>query len=45
MRTGQTVTIRVNYHQDLVIPMIAALLPHDINNRMILSGEVTMVIN
>jgi Flp pilus assembly protein TadG len=44
-RTGQTVTVRVNYHQDLLIPMIAALLPHDAGGRMILSGEVTMVIN
>ena len=44
-RTGQTVTVRVNYHQDLIIPMISALLPHDPGGRMILSGEVTMVIN
>lgn len=44
-RTGQTVTVRVNYHQDLLIPFIAALLPRDGNGRMILSGEVTMVIN
>ena len=44
-RTGQQVTIRVTYHQDLLIPFIANFLPRDGNGRMILSGEVTMVIN
>ena len=44
-RTGQTITIRVTYHQDLIIPMIAALLPQDANGRLALPGEVTMVVN
>ncbi len=44
-RTGQTVTVQVRYHQDLLIPLIAALLPRDGNGRMILTGEVTMIIN
>jgi Flp pilus assembly protein TadG len=44
-RTGQTVTVQARYHQDLIIPLIAALLPRDGNGRMILTGEVTMVIN
>jgi Flp pilus assembly protein TadG len=44
-RTGQTATVQVRYHQDLLIPMISALLPRDGNGRMILTGEVTMVIN
>lgn len=44
-RTGQTVTVRAVYHQDLIIPMIAALLPKDANGRLALPGEVTMVIN
>jgi Flp pilus assembly protein TadG len=44
-RTGQTVTVRATYHQDLIIPMISALLPRDANGRLGLPGEVTMVIN
>jgi len=44
-RVGQSVTVQVRYHQDLLIPLIAALLPRDGNGRMILTGEVTMVIN
>ena len=44
-RTGETVTVRLRYHQDLMIPLIAALLPNDGNGRMVLTGEVTMVLN
>jgi Flp pilus assembly protein TadG len=44
-RTGQTITVRATYHQDLIIPMISALLPQDANGRLALPGEVTMVIN
>lgn len=44
-RAGQTVTVRVTYHQDLIIPLIAALLPQDAGGRLALTGEVTMVIN
>lgn len=44
-RTGQTITVRAVYHQDLIIPMIAALLPLDAGGRLALPGEVTMVIN
>ena len=44
-RTGQTVTVRAQYHQDLMIPFISALLPKDGSGRMVLTGEVTMVIN
>ena len=44
-RQGQTVTVQVRYHQDLMIPLISAFLPKDSNGRMILTGEVTMVIN
>ena len=44
-RTGQTVTVQARYHQDLLIPFISALLPKDGYGRMILTGEVTMVIN
>lgn len=44
-RTGQKVTVRLTYHQDLIIPMIAALLPQDAGGRLALAGEVTMVVN
>ena len=44
-RAGQTITVRATYHQDLIIPMIAALLPQDAGGRLALPGEVTMVIN
>jgi len=44
-RTGQTITVRATYHQDLIIPMIAELLPKDANGRLALVGEVTMVVN
>ncbi|TAK02692.1 MAG: pilus assembly protein [Chloroflexota bacterium] len=44
-RTGQTVTVRAQYHQDLLIPFISAFLPQDGNGRLVLTGEVTMVIN
>lgn len=44
-RTGQTITVRATYHQDLIIPLISALLPKDANGRLALPGEVTMVIN
>lgn len=44
-RTGEQVTVRATYHQDLVIPLIAALLPKDAGGRMQLVGEVTMVLN
>lgn len=44
-RTGWRITVRANYHQDLVIPLIAALLPRDAGGRLVLAGEVTMVVN
>jgi Flp pilus assembly protein TadG len=44
-RTGERITVNATYHQDLVIPLIAALLPKDTNGRMGLGGAVTMVIN
>ena len=44
-RVGQRVMVRATYHQDLVIPLISALLPRDAGGRMQLVGEVTMVIN
>ena len=44
-RTGEQLTVRASYHQDLVIPLIANLLPRDSNGRMQLVGEVTMVLN
>jgi hypothetical protein len=44
-RTGQQVTVTATYHQDLIIPLISAMLPKDANGRMGLGGTVTMVIN
>jgi Flp pilus assembly protein TadG len=44
-RVGQQVTVRALYHQDLIIPLIAQLLPRDAGGRLGLTGEVTMVIN
>jgi Flp pilus assembly protein TadG len=44
-RIAQQLTVRATYHQDLIIPLIAALLPKDAGGRMQLVGEVTMVIN
>ena len=44
-RTGERITVNATYHQDLVIPLISALLPKDGNGRMSLGGTITMVIN
>ncbi|HJR71202.1 MAG TPA: hypothetical protein VKA43_14260, partial [Gammaproteobacteria bacterium] len=44
-RTGEQVTVRATYHQDLVIPLIAELLPRDGGGRLRLTGEVAMVVN
>jgi Flp pilus assembly protein TadG len=44
-RIGQQITVRATYHQDLIIPIIAQLLPRDANGRIGLAGEVTMVQN
>jgi Flp pilus assembly protein TadG len=44
-RTGEQVTVRAGYHQDLIVPLISAFLPKDSGGRMVLTGEVTMVIN
>ena len=44
-RVGYQITVRATYHQDLIIPIIAQLLPKDANGRLGLTGEVTMVQN
>ncbi|CAN5623574.1 hypothetical protein BH20CHL7_BH20CHL7_00540 [soil metagenome] len=44
-RVGQQVTVRATYHQDLIIPLIAQLLPRDANGRLGMTSETTMVIN
>lgn len=44
-RVGQELTIRVDYHQDLLFPLISAILPRDGNGRLVLSSEVTMRVN
>jgi Flp pilus assembly protein TadG len=44
-RVGQHVGVRVGYHLDLLIPLIAQLMPRDANGRMTVEGQVTMVVN
>lgn len=44
-RVGQQITVRATYHQDLIVPLISALLPKDAGGRLPLVGEVTMVLN
>lgn len=44
-REGYTVTVRITYRQDLVIPLVSALLPRDANGRLPVAAESTMVIN
>ena len=44
-RTGQELTVKAVYHQDLVIPLISTFLPQDAGGRLRLTGEVTMVLN
>jgi Flp pilus assembly protein TadG len=44
-RTGQRITVQARYHQDLIIPLIANLVPKDSGDRLVLTGEVTMVVN
>ena len=44
-RVGQQLTVRAQYHQDIIIPMIAQLLPRDANGRLGLTSEITMVVN
>jgi Flp pilus assembly protein TadG len=44
-RVGQQITVRATYHQDLVIPLIPQFLPKDMNGRLGLTSEVTMVAN
>ena len=44
-RVGQQITVRAQYHQDLIIPLIAQLLPRDAGGRLGLTSEITMVVN
>jgi Flp pilus assembly protein TadG len=44
-RVGQQITVHALYHQDLIIPLIAQLLPRDAGGRLALNSEVTMVVN
>ncbi len=44
-RTAEQVTVTAAYHQDLLLPLIANLLPRDAGGRLRLTGQVTMVIN
>jgi Flp pilus assembly protein TadG len=44
-RTGERVTVQITYHQDLIVPLIATLLPQDAGGRLAQVATVTMVIN
>jgi Flp pilus assembly protein TadG len=44
-RRAETIDVRATYHQDLIIPIISNFLPADVNGRLRLVGDVTMVIN
>jgi Flp pilus assembly protein TadG len=44
-RAGYRVTVKATYHQDLIIPLIANVLPRDGGGRLAMSSTVTMVIN
>jgi Flp pilus assembly protein TadG len=44
-RVGQQITVHALYHLDLIIPMIAQLLPKDAGGRLALASEATMVVN
>jgi Flp pilus assembly protein TadG len=44
-RDGQQVTVQGTYHQDLIVPIIANMLPKDTGGRLRLTGSVTMVID
>jgi Flp pilus assembly protein TadG len=44
-RCGEQIKVTITYHQDLIIPLIANLLPQDANHRLAQSATVTMVIN
>jgi Flp pilus assembly protein TadG len=43
-RAGQNVTFHAEYHLDLIIPLIAAILPLE-SGRLTLESEVTMIVN
>jgi len=44
-RTGEQATVSAQYHQDLIIPLIANLLPRGADNRLGLTGQITVVLN
>jgi Flp pilus assembly protein TadG len=44
-RSGEQMSISLTYHLDLIIPMISGILPHDVNGRLPLGAQVTMVVN
>jgi Flp pilus assembly protein TadG len=44
-RAGWRMTVKGTYHQDIIVPLIGTFLPKDGNGRLVLSTEVTMVVN
>ena len=43
-RSGHHIRVQLTYHLDLIVPLIAAVLPHDANGRMTISADVTMAV-
>src|SRR3990170_2135618 len=44
-RRGYHITVRVAYRSDIIVPLIAPILPTDANGRFVHAAEVTMVVN
>jgi Flp pilus assembly protein TadG len=44
-RKGQYVRVRMTYHLDLIVPFVSAMLPHDVNGRMTLTSDISMIVN
>jgi Flp pilus assembly protein TadG len=44
-RKGQYVRIQMTYHLDLIVPFVSTMLPHDANNRMTLTSDISMIVN
>jgi Flp pilus assembly protein TadG len=44
-REGEAMSVSLDYHLDLIIPLVSSVLPHDAQGRLPLTAQVTMVVN
>ena len=44
-RSGWRMSVKANYHLNIIVPLVAALLPKDANGRFVVGAESTMVLN